>query len=106
MGFVTRQSQTINGPYVDGVSLTVCVCVCVCVCVRARERERERERQVRYVIVNPPQPVLYAWSIMHECGNLIQHEGEALSIQHCWGALTGLYPTVVTSTSVVSGFDH
>ena len=22
------------------------------------------------------------------------------------GALTGLYPTVVTSTSVVSGFDH
>ena len=23
-----------------------------------------------------------------------------------WGALTGLYPTVVTSTNVVSGFDH
>ena len=54
---------------------------------------------------------------MHECGNHIQHEGEALGLYAVtarghypystgWGALTGLYPTVVTSTSVVSGFDH
>ena len=54
---------------------------------------------------------------MHECGNLIQHEGEARRLyaviargHHPYttgrGGLTGLYPTVVTSTSVVSGFDH
>ena len=54
---------------------------------------------------------------MHECGNLIQHEGEARGLYAVTtrghypyttgrGGLTGLYPTVVTSTSVVSGFDH
>ena len=54
---------------------------------------------------------------MHECGNLIQHEGEARGLYVVtaqvhypystgWGALTCLHPTVVTSTSVVSGFDH
>ena len=58
---------------------------------------------------------------MHECGNLIQHEAkpegcmrlphEGIIIIHAYstnsgGALIGLYPTVVTSTSVVSGFDH
>ena len=49
---------------------------------------------------------------MHECGNLIQHEGEGARGLYVvtarvhypystgWGALTGLYPTVVTSTSV------
>ena len=54
---------------------------------------------------------------MHECGNLIQHEGEARGLYVVTarghypyttgrGGLTGSYPTVVTSTSVVSGFDH
>ena len=55
-----------------------------------------------------------------QCGNLIQHEGEARGLYAVTarghypyttgrgggGGLTGLYPTVVTSTSVVSGFDH
>ena len=52
---------------------------------------------------------------MHECGNLIQHEGEARGLYAVTarghypyttgkGGLTGLYPTVVTSTSVVSGW--
>ena len=52
----------------------------------------------------------------HETSYL-QHEGEARGLYAvtAWGhypcttgrgGLTGLYPTVVTSTSVVSGFDH
>ena len=58
--------------------------------------------------------------IKHECGNHIQHEGEARGLYAAttrghysystdWGALTGLYPTVVTSTSACGmgvWFDH
>ena len=48
-------------------------------------------------IVNPPLPVVYG---VHRRGHYpyVYTTGR--------GGLTGLYPTVVTSTSVVSGFDH
>ena len=35
----------------------------------------------------------------------LPHEG-IIHTPQVGGGLTGLYPTVVTSTSVVSGFDH
>ena len=53
---------------------------------------------------------------MRECGSHIQHEGEAQGLYVItarghypystgWGALTGLYPTVVTCKTLL-WFDH